>query len=251
MGAKGKKKKLGLGSWIILVICAMVFCGSAGYLGLYAKDKLDSEKEFNELGDMRAAGLENLYAENNDFVGWIEVDGTRINYPVMQTPDNPEFYLHRDFHKQDSVSGTPFADATSILTGKYKTWNWVIYGHNMKFGTMFHDLEKFGDKEFWKEHGTFTFDTYNPEDGVQMGDYEIVTVARSRIKEAGSTEFKYYQYACYNDEETFNEFVEGIKREALYDTGITPEYGDQLVTLTTCAYHTNEGRFYIVGRKVN
>ena len=264
MGKEKVKKKrapLGLGSWIVLLICGIVFCGSAAYLGLYAKDKIESENDFENLWtEVEDMGLEGVYLKNNDTVGWIEIEGTKINYPVMQTPEDPEYYLRRNFEKAYSESGTPFLDSTSRIgkgAGSYRegegTWNWLIYGHNMKFGTMFHDLLEYDSRDFWEEHSTFTFrDIVSAGEGkvvTEAGEYEIVAACRSRIKEKDSKEFKYYQYSGCMEEKTFNEFVAGIKKESLYDTGIEPEYGDQLVTVSTCAYHTEEGRFYIVGRK--
>lgn len=265
MGKEIKKKKgrMGLGSWIVLLLCAIVFCGSAAYLGLYALDKVKSQNNFDELSaQMDDLGLEGLYAQNSDIVGWIKVPGTRINYPVMQTREEPEYYLHRDFDEEYSESGTPFLDGQSLIgdgAGSYVdksgTWNWFIYGHNMKFGTMFHDLLEYDSSEYCSEHSTFTFRDIVSVRGNEIiteeGEYEIVAACRSRIREQNSDEFKYYQYSGYMDKETFNYFVQGIKEESLYDTGIEPEYGDQLVTLSTCAYHTDEGRFYIVGRKID
>ena len=264
MGKEKVKKKrapLGLGSWIVLLICGIVFCGSAAYLGLYAKDKIESENDFENLWtEVEDMGLEGVYLKNNDTVGWIEIEGTKINYPVMQTPEDPEYYLRRNFEKAYSESGTPFLDSTSRIgkgAGSYRegegTWNWLIYGHNMKFGTMFHDLLEYDSRDFWEKHSTFTFrDIVSAGEGkvvTEAGEYEIVAACRSRIREKDSKEFKYYQYSGCMEEKTFNEFVAGIKKESLYDTGIEPEYGDQLVTVSTCAYHTEEGRFYIVGRK--
>ena len=260
MGRKGEKKKrapMGLGRWIVLVICAIVFAGCLGYLGLYVKDKLTAQGTYEELKTIAEDGgtdnrnLSQLWGMNNDFVGWLTVDGTKIDYPVMQTPDDPEYYLHNDFRREYSESGTPFLDANSVVRGKDKTWNWFIYGHNMKFGTMFHDLLKYDEKEFWEEHRYFTFDVYYPEkEKIDYGKYEIVAACYSRIYPKSSEVFKFYTYAGYDDEETFNEFIHGIKSECQYDTGIVPEYGDQLITLSTCAYHTTEGRFYIVGRRI-
>lgn len=244
---KKKRKPLGLGRWIVLLICAIVFCGCGAYIGLYSKDKVSAEKDFEKLETIDFASI---YGQNSDFVGWINVPDTKINYPVMQTPGDPEFYLHRNFEKEYSESGTPFVDAESRIFDD-PTWNWLIYGHHMKFGTMFHDLILFQDQEFWQEHKTFTFTTYSPATGAIENEFEIVAASNSRIREKDSKEFKYYQYPGYTDEETFNQYVSGIKAESNYDTGITPVYGDQLVTLSTCAYHTEEGRFYIVGRKIN
>lgn len=260
--AKGKSKGSGsLISWILIVICAIVFCGSAAHLLLYAKDKLDSEKDFKKIRES-SRDLSELYAQNNDLVGWIQIKDTKIDYPVMQTPDDPEFYLHRDFKGEYSASGTPFLDGVSavkprdaVINGEQyhldTTWNWLIYGHNMKFGTMFHDLQEYDSQEFWENHKTFTFDVYDPETGkTDNGVYEIFAASRSQIRTEDSEAFKYYQYAGYSDEETFYEYINGVMAESSYDTGIEPQFGDQLVTLSTCAYHTNEGRMYIVGRRV-
>ena len=262
-----KKSSFGLVRWILVIICLIIFCGSGAYLLKYVMDKMDAEKDFDSIRTERDLG--ELYAQNNDLIGWITVPGTKIDYPVMQTPADPEFYLHMDFNKEYSESGTPFLDAASVVLprvagsddavyGSYAagetlntTWNWLIYGHHMKYGNMFAGLDKFEDQEFWQEHPTFTFDVYDPAtDTTYTADYEIYAVSRSEIKPEDSTAFKYYQYAGYVDEETFNEYVAGTKEESSYDTGITPQYGDQLITLSTCAYHVEEGRFYIAGRQI-
>lgn len=262
MGSKSNRQSFGLLRWILILICAIVFCGSAAHLLLYAKDKMDAEKEFGQLRES-ARDLAALYAQNSDLVGWISVPDTRIDYPVMQTPydppGDPEFYLHRDFKKEYSASGTPFLDVNSIVFPRQTedgipldvTWNWLIYGHHMKFGTMFHDLMEFEDQEFWENHRTFTFDVYVPQTGVtDSGEYEIFAVSRSEIQAEDSDAFAYYEYTGYSDEEMFLEYVAGVKAESCYDTGITPQYGEQIVTLSTCAYHAEEGRFYIAGRRV-
>ncbi len=265
----GRSSTGNLISWILIIICAMVFCGSAAHLLMYAKDKLDAEKDFSQIRE-NARDLSMLYDMNHDLVGWVKIEGTKIDYPVMQTKEDPEFYLHRNFKGEYSESGVPFLDGTSVVvpcknTGKdtgedtdegnacdlETTWNWLIYGHNMKFGTMFHDLMKYDSKKFWKKHRTFTFDVYYPDiDETDHGVYEIFAASRSEIRAEDSDAFKYYQYAGYTDEETFQIYVDGVKAESSYDTGITPEFGEQLVTLSTCAYHTNEGRMYIAGRRI-
>lgn len=247
-----RKRSFGVIRWILFIICVIVFCGSAAYLLLYAKDKVDAEKDFKELRES-VRDLSTVYAQNSDLVGWVEVPGTKIDYPVMQTKDDPEFYLHRDFKKEYSASGTPFLDAASVVLGDDGdvTWNWLIYGHNMKFGSMFHDLQEYDSKEFWEDHNTFTFSVYDPATGkTDNGEYEIFAVSRSQIRAEDSSAFKYYQYGGLTSEEKFNEYVTGVKSESSYDTGITPQYGEQLVTLSTCAYHVEEGRFYVVGRRI-
>ncbi len=249
----------GLSRWVLIFLCAILFCGSAGYLFLYGQDKMSSEKEFRKISES-PRDLSALYAQNSDLIGWIRIEGTKIDYPVMQTPGDSEYYLHRDFNREYSESGTPFLDASSVAVPRPSadstatldvTWNWLIYGHNMKFGTMFHDLLKYESPEFREKHQTFTFDVYHPETGVtESGEYEIFAVCRARIHTEDSNAFSYYRYAGCTDETTFLEYAEGVRNESIYNTDIMPRFGNQFVTLSTCAYHASEGRFYIVGRRI-
>ena len=234
-------------TWILIITCMIVFCGSAAYLLLYGQDKVSAEKEFKLLRE-NSRDLSGLHAQNSDLIGWIRADGTRIDYPVMQTSDDPEYYLHRDFNKDYSNSGTPFLDANSKIGASL---NWIIYGHNMKFGTMFHDLHKYGSQEFWDEHRTFTLDIYDSKTGITDHEvYEIFAVCRSRIHTEEANIFSYYRFTGYTDEDIFSEYTAGVISESVYATGIIPQYGEQLVTLSTCAYHTSEGRLYVVGRRI-
>lgn len=118
----------------------------------------------------------------------------------------------------------------------------------MKDGTMFHDLLKYDDYEFYKTHKTFQFDTIYK--GGQ-GTYEVIAAGYSQIFPAESERFKYYKYAGITSESEFNEYVEGVQNIAEYETGVTAEYGDQLVTLSTCAYHVEDGRFFVVGKRID
>ncbi len=227
---------------IIFIIALLVFIGSAGYLGLHYFEGQQTENAFRQLTVDGGHDLAALHEQNPDIVGWIKIDDTRVDYPVMWTPDNPEFYLRRNFQKEDSVAGTPFLDAASTMPGSS---NWLIYGHNMKNGTMFHDTLKYEDKAFYDGHKTIHFDTLEGE-----GLYEIVAVCYTQIYEENAQVFKYYQYASIVDEASFDAYVQGVKALSIYDTGVTPVWGDQLITLSTCEYSVEDGRFIIVARKV-
>ena len=248
MSAK-KKKKMGVGTKILLVICLIVFCGSGYYLADYFLKAHQAQDSFADLQTEEGGhNLAALYEQNDDIVGWLTVDGTRIDYPVMQTKaegDDPEYYLHRDFDREYSDAGTPFMDVGSDVF--LPTWNWLIYGHHMKSGIMFHDLVEYEDQEFYRRHPRFTFETIA---GGGPAEYQIIAACYSRIYSEESSEFKYYQYPGYTDEETFNAYIAGIKALSIYDTGETATFGDQLVTLSTCAYQTEDGRFFIVGRRI-
>lgn len=231
---------------IVFIIALVVFLGSGGYLAHYYITSMHQSNEFAELKTENGHDLVALHKKNSDIVGWVTVPDTRIDYPVMQTPDEPEYYLRRNFKKEDSVAGTPFMDAASKI-GSSK--NYLIYGHNIKAGTMFHQLLKFEEEDFWKEHKYFYYDEL--VDGKQVeGKYEVVCFFRSEIAAEDADVFKYYEYADIEDEQDYERYIVNIKAIAPFDTGVYPEWPEQLVTLSTCAYHADNGRFALVGRKV-
>ena len=227
---------------IIFIIALLVFIGSAGYLGLHYFEGQQTENAFRQLTVDGGHDLAALHEQNPDIVGWIKIDDTRVDYPVMWTPEEPEYYLRRNFQKEESMAGTPFLDAASTMPGSS---NWLIYGHNMKNGPMFHDTLKYEDKAFYDGHKTIHFDTLEGE-----GLYEIVAVCYTQIYAENAQVFKYYQYASITDEASFDAYVQGVKSLSIYDTGVTPVWGDQLITLSTCEYSVEDGRFIIVARKM-
>lgn len=183
-----------------------------------------------------------LRAQNSDIQAWIQIEGTKVNYPVMQTPKNPEFYLHRNLEKQEESRGLPFLDVKSTLR---KSRNYLVYGHNMRDGTIFAGLLGYLNQSFCKEHPIIHFDT--PYD---MGDYRVIAVFRSRIYTTDSKAFKYYQYANIETQEAFNTYITNVKKLEDYSTGMTASYGDQLLTLSTCYKYVEDGRLVIVTKKV-
>ncbi len=181
-----------------------------------------------------------LHAINPDIAAWIRVDSTKINYPVMFTPNEPQKYLRKAFDGKYSESGVPF-----IGGGTLESDNIIIYGHNMKNGTMFSDLLKYERKDFWEAHKTVYLDTL-----YEQREYEIIAAFRSRAYAIGETGFRYYRYADFGDEEAYNEYMGQLNRAALYETGVSVAYGDTFITLSTCAYHVTDGRFVVVARRI-
>ena len=179
-----------------------------------------------------------LFEQNQDFIGWISIDGTNINYPVMQTPDNPDYYLKHSFEKIWSDYGVPYIDEACIMGISN---NVVIYGHHMNDGSMFAELCNYTDEDFWREHSTIHFDTLS-----SFGEYEIVAVFKFNTNKET---FKYNEWANMNEAE-FSEYMEEVHARQLYDTGIDAEYGDQLLTLSTCEYTYKNGRLVVVAKKV-
>ena len=201
-----------------------------------------SKPEKNEEGTAVLAKYRLIYQENPDLAGWIHIDGTKIDYPVMSTPQDKEFYLHRGFDKNESFSGVPFLDTDSSLDGNHT----VIYGHNMKNKTMFATLFNYKSKEFWKEHPTIQLDSLYEE-----RIYEVMGVFYSKIyskQETGG--FRYYEYVQLPTQEKFEEYCYQVKKASLYDTGVRAEKDDQLLTLSTCSYQVKDGRFVVVARRI-
>lgn len=181
-----------------------------------------------------------LYEQNMDMVGWIKIDGTVIDYPVMYSADN--FYLNNDFDKNSSKSGVPYIDKRCTIE-PFST-NTIIYGHHMRNGTMFAGLEQYRDEDYFKEHPIIQFDTL-----YKQQQFEIIAVFESQIFKKRDTVFKHYNFLNAEDESDFNQYIANIKALSLYETGKTATYGDELLTLTTCAYHTENGQFVVVARK--
>lgn len=180
-----------------------------------------------------------LFEQNQDFIGWISIDGTNVNYPVMQTPTNPDYYLKHSFEKAYSDYGVPYIDEVCTLGISN---NIVVYGHHMKNGSMFADICKYTDKSFYEEHKTIKFDTLST-----FGEYEVVAVFKF---DTNNETFKFNEYTTM-DEAEFNEFMENVHSRQLYDTGVDAEYGDELLTLSTCEYTYKNGRFVVVAKKVS
>ena len=181
-----------------------------------------------------------VYAQNNDFVGWLCIEGTNINYPVMQTPEEPNYYLKRAFDHSYSDYGVPYVQENCALG---ISDNIVIYGHNMSNGSMFADLCRYEKKSFWQEHPIIHFDTLSG-----YGEYEIVTVFKTvAYSQEG---FKYYHFVDAENEADFDAFLAQCRELELYDTGVDAEYGDQLITLSTCEYSRKNGRMVIVAKKI-
>ena len=182
-----------------------------------------------------------LYQSNSDFYGWIRLENTVIDYPVMRSNDgNNEKYLHANFNAEYSFEGIPFVD----IKCTHESDNVLIYGHNMQSGTMFRSLFKYENKNYWEQNPTIMF-----SDLYENYEYEVLAVFYDQIYRKSDTCFKFYQFIDAEDEEAFDYAISKFKEKSLYDTGVNAEYGDKLITLITCAYHVDNGRFVVVARR--
>lgn len=185
----------------------------------------------------------NLYDINNDFVGWLNIPGTVIDYPVMQCDDN-EYYLNHDFYGKKDRYGCLFVkDYADIDT---PDTNFIIYGHNMNDGSMFGELDNYSQKSYYTKHPTLSFDTL-----YENRSYEIISVFLSKVYDNDESAFKYYEFYNADTEEEFLNFYDNIMSMSIYDTGVTAEYGDTFITLSTCAYHEEDGRLVVVAKRIS
>ena len=182
---------------------------------------------------------------NPDLAGWLCINGTNINYPVVQADNS--YYLRRGFDRLYSTAGTLFLDercrlATPNAAG---TANALIYGHNTASGSMFSQLLNYADKAFYTAHPTFQFDTLYEE-----GTWQVAAVLRTEL---GADALPYYSFFDASTQEEWQQRVDAILELSLYDTGVVPQYGDQLLTLSTCgvATVTTNSRFAVLAVKIN
>lgn len=184
---------------------------------------------------------EDLYELNSDLAGWLTIEGTRINYPVMQTPSEPNYYLDHNFDREKNAHGCLYAWSEADLGAPSD--NVTIFGHHMKDGSMFADLKQYTARSFWEEHDSFTFDTLT-----EHHTYKIFAVFKTTATDAG---FAYHQFVDAPDEADFNAFIAQCKALSFYDTGITPVYGEKILCLSTCEYTRADGRLVVAAVRIS
>lgn len=234
---------------ILIVFFAVILLISAGVLGKYYYDLAKDQQNFAKLVKIQDAPEKNEYSyemlkeANADFAGWLYIEGTNIDYPVMYTPNEPEFYLRRSFEKKYSRSGVPFIDGACTLQSN----NLVIHGHNMRNGTMFSELLKYDDEEFFREHQLISFHDMNGEN-----NYRVVAAFYTRIyPDEQEGVFRYYRYFGDLDTARMEEYLRNIQKQSLYAAECEFTADDSFLTLSTCAYQSEDGRFVVVAKKID
>ncbi|MDE7287404.1 MAG: class B sortase, partial [Lachnospiraceae bacterium] len=183
-----------------------------------------------------------LYEKNKRLIGWLEIDDTIINYPVMQTSNN-EYYLDHNFNQEYDKNGSLFLDCDCSIYPA--STNLIIYGHHMKSGQMFGQLQKYAKESYGKEHSLIQFDSI-----YEKATYQVMYVFRSQVYSEDDLVFKYYQFINANSEEEFNSYNKEMEAMSLYDTGVVASYGDSLLTLSTCDHSQADGRFVVVAKRI-
>ena len=187
------------------------------------------------------SGLLALHEKNPDCVAWITIEGTVIDYPVMYRPGQKNYYLHRDFNGNHASAGALFI-AENCDPGDSD--NVIIYGHHMNSGKMFAALNKYKKQSFYEEHSRIVYETLNGHE-----TYEIMFAFTTPVYTGH--DFEYYAFSKANSAEEYDAYISACRERALYDTGVTAQYGDRLLTLSTCEYSQKNGRMVVVARKTN
>ena len=227
---------------------SLLAIGSGG-LVIYVLLTGGARKEFDELAqrvEKETVGLPagqtpkayaDLKAENPDFVGWIKIEGTSVNYPVVQTKAEPQYYLRRSFEGSYSIAGTPFLDAQCDME---KGIGLIIYGHNMNDGSMFADIAGYTQETYWREHPIIQCDSLT-----RQREYEVMAVLQFKDSEQAAQDY----YSVPRDEMNFTEYISRLADAALYDTGIQAVWGDQILALSTCSRQDSDSRILVIARK--
>lgn len=249
---------------VLILICCIIFCYSGWHLLSYYYETRTSKKEFqtletiafeevkDETETIKETGkkeqqeakkekkfqYDKLKEQNEDIFGWITIEDTRIDYPVMYRDGDNEFYLHHNFQKEYSITGTPFLDGN--WNSKTKTDNFIIYAHHMKDGSMFADLMKYEDPKFYKQQKQVTFYTEN-----QKYTYEIFAVCRV----SADYEQDFYDMMQLEPKD-YESYLEKIKEKALYATDSYPREQEQLLLLSTCEYSEENGRLIVLAKQI-
>lgn len=257
--SKHSKKNSNFKRIIILLLTLIVICSTILIIKIKCDEHIDTEKqiEVSKVIDVidvpeedvtpqkteRMLQVEELQKENSDIIGWLEIEGTNINYPVLQGEDN-DYYLTHNYKHEKVSGGSLFLDKDYDFT--IPSSNLLIYGHRHKKGLMFEDLINYKKEEFYQEHKTIRFTTVGED-----ATYEIMAAFNSRVYYQNETDvFRYYYFVNAQSKSEFDEYVNNSKEASLYDTGVTAEYGEQLLTLSTCDYRIDNGRFAVVAKKI-
>lgn len=260
---------------LLVILCGVIAAGCFGYFGVYSyfaeRTQMDYENLAMLKGSSSLAGgswqtpgvssqvtihytedeerelvvlpeYETLYKKNKKLIGWLKIDDTNIDYPVMQTANN-EYYLDHNFNQEYDKNGSLFLDASCDVVNR--NTNLIIYGHHMKSGKMFGNLNSYSSKEYCEKHSTISFDTI-----YEKGLYQVMYVFRSRIFNEDEVVFKYYQFLDAASEKEFASNMQEMAALSLYDTGVTAAFGDELLTLSTCDSSEQDGRFVVVAKRI-
>ena len=187
------------------------------------------------------AGLMDI---NPDIVGWIKIQNTKINHPVVQSKDN-DFYLYKDFNKKYDDHGIPFADFRNNMSKNNASTNTILYAHNINGGRLFGDINKFRKISFYKENPLLEFNSL-----YENRKYKILSVFITDVDQTDPNFFNYHDFIENNSDSSFNQYIKKIKDRELYDTKVDVNSNDKLLTLSTCINEIEGSRLVLVARQI-
>lgn len=262
---------------LTIILLLLVFGISAFFVGSYILEGKEQQEKFDALAEIKEQAKEEatkpteevieettpegtfgaaeirdengmlaeygeIYGLNDHTVGWIRIDGTKLDYPVMQTPEEPNFYLYRDFEKKNSARGSVYAREECDINEPSD--NITLYGHNMRDGSMFAVLNDYTSKATWENNPLIFFDT--------LYEYHVYKIFAVFKTEASIDKgFKYHNMIEASGKEDFDNFIATAKNLSFYDTGITPQYGDKIICLSTCEYTLENGRLVVAAVRIS
>ena len=227
---------------LILLLLGMAVIAAVPFLKEKEAER-KSENGFKEIQESvtekkdKTMNVTKLKGENKDCIGYLEVPGTSISYPIMQTRDNPNYYLNHDFDKNYSFYGTPYLSAYCDLK---KSDNLIIYGHNINGGKMFGALDQYKQKDFFDRHRKIYFTTD------RRREYEVFAVMSVNVRK-----FKYWKFIMARDEKDYDEFAQKVLEHSMWNIGGKPKYKEQILMLSTCDNgKEDDWRIVVVGKEI-
>ena len=185
-----------------------------------------------------------LYEANSDTVGWLRIPGTQINYPVVQQADNNDYYLDHSFDREEDSNGTLFVDYRSDIVNQ--NTNTIIYGHNMKSDLMFGSLDQYLKEDFFEKHKTIEFNTI-----YEKRTYEIFAVCLSKVEYQDTNAYRYYNFIQASNRAEFQAFLNNVKSLSVNDLDLsTIQETDKFLTLSTCNSYIEDGRLFVVAKRI-
>ncbi|MCR5409827.1 MAG: class B sortase [Lachnospiraceae bacterium] len=260
---------------IVRIIFLLIAIGCFGYVGWYYYDLKRTESDVSALSSRVGIGtiapggspvvesepvsaeeegeprvlyvlsdFEPLLDKNQNIIGWITIDGTKVNYPVMQSVNgNSNYYLDHNFDQQQDKNGSLFMDdRCSVIKPSV---NLIIYGHHMRSGAMFGDLDKYKSESYFQQHPYIRFNSI-----YETGTWQVLAAFESQVYTDTDIGFRYYDFIDPENEKEFMAGVNNMKALSMYDTGVEAQWGDRLITLSTCDYEQDNGRFVVVAKLV-
>lgn len=255
---------------LVVALASLVAVACFGYFGIYYFFSIRTSMDYEQLAELKGSDAlavkqvqkpnefslhksalklpdvldeyKTLYEKNKKLIGWLKIDDTIIDYPVMQTSNN-EYYLDHNYNQEYDKNGSLFLDCDCSIYPR--STNLIIYGHHMKSGQMFGQLQKYAKESYAEKHSVIQFDSI-----YEKATYQVMYVFYSQVYNEDDLVFKYYQFINANSEEEFDSYMKEMEEMSLYDTGVTASYGDSLLTLSTCDHSQTDGRFVVVAKRI-